>query len=273
MNKLYEWVRNLDPLFTLIGLILGVVGLVLSVIFFYRSRHKRNATFSMEHFPLISDNLQQNYDKLEIYYDKQIIKDLSATYVSFWNSGNVTIDRNDIAEARPLCLKMINQHKFFDVEVIKYSDKANGFHLVKKGESSYYLNFDFLESKEGFTLKILHSGGKDAIQLEGKIKGIKSISQVATDSHNESDLSLIYQVGKVIVALMIILMAGKILIPPPYTDPYSGGSAESFRRLYDVITKAMAGILTVLVIMFIVLYKPKFTSTIPTHLRKSTFTK
>ena len=79
-----------------------------------------------------------------------------------------------------------------------------------KENSEVILDFDYVDSREGIVLQILHTGNIDSLKVDGKIKGGKPIKQVGSERKKKNPL--IKKHGMKIAAVMMAVEAGMIVI-------------------------------------------------------------
>jgi hypothetical protein len=153
-----------------ISIVIGLVGIGLAVLFYLKSRRIKRLSYSLWSFTLLRDFKAQIED-LSISYGERQIPSLTVTKVALWNSGNVTIQRSDIATADQLRIAAREGCKILDVAVLHAPNPANLFDVTRQG-CRVLINFDFLDSREGGVVQVLHSGKSSAdVAITGSIKG------------------------------------------------------------------------------------------------------
>jgi len=108
---------------------------------------------------------------------------LTITKVIFWNRGNEPIRKDDIAVADPIKIVVGSKYEIFEAEIL--NDTANGanrFELVKNGNKSIIIAFDFISRGEGVAVQIVHSGlSSEDITLTGTIIGAGDPEEIVYD--------------------------------------------------------------------------------------------
>lgn len=171
-----SFVLNQSGIVNLISLTIGVVGIILSIYFYIKSRKNRAPVYRSRTTRLIKDSLNQ-INNLEVYYENKKLSALSITKVAFWNSGRETISYDDISKNDKLRLVIDDKYVFLSCDVIVQTKDANGFVAVlSEDRRTIYLNFDYLDYEEGVVLRIRHTGSSDTdIMLKGSIKAVSEI--------------------------------------------------------------------------------------------------
>lgn len=96
MSSLSQWVDFLvtNPLLGLASFILAIIGLVLAVIFYLKSKKIKSPYYAIRSINLIED-LISKIESLEMLFRGKPIKNLTVTKLAFWNAGNDTINYQD----------------------------------------------------------------------------------------------------------------------------------------------------------------------------------
>lgn len=160
----------------LIGIIIGVVGIIFSIVFYIKSLRAKRPVWRIRSNNLISD-YQNILTKLLISYDGNQVADLTVSKIVFWNSGQETIDRDDIQTANPLRVIVAEGLAFLDVKVLQScGDSANFSVRVSDDRGAVFLDFDYLDKNHGALIQVVHNGKKsEDISIVGDIKGISEI--------------------------------------------------------------------------------------------------
>lgn len=156
---------------------LGVIGLVLSVLFY---RWQLNHALPTAN---ISGTTWLNLGKttregLKVEFHGVPISRLSSTTLTFWNAGKIALRADDYSEFDPLRLTVAEGIDLFQVVVEKTDPKelVLPIETIRIGKDdtdrSIPLAFDFLKPGEGFKLRFTHSGNPfTAIKLNGRFSG------------------------------------------------------------------------------------------------------
>lgn len=187
MIDIKEFVKNNSEYLTIIGLILGIFGVVLAFIFYFKSKSKKKLIYHIRSFNLINEEISE-LNELEVIYKEKKIKNLTISKVALWNSGNITIDKTDIVSLDKLKITTADEVEVFEAEVISQVDPTNNFTL-NKGDNEIELNFDYIDPNQGCAIKLYHTGKNSSdISLTGKIKGAGAVENavISTNTRMES---------------------------------------------------------------------------------------
>lgn len=186
-NPIDELLKKIaeNPLITLSGFILGVIGVVLAVIFYIKSVRYKSLRFELVSKTII-ENLKANLDGLEVRFNNVPQERITITRMALWNAGNETITSSDLTEVSPLQISVADGAQVLDAKVLHETDKTN---LCKVKEiiqptqdnnvTAIRLSFDYIDQNEGCIIQIVHTGEfLHNIIVEGKLKGARPIRRL-----------------------------------------------------------------------------------------------
>ena len=107
-----------SPHFTLALAIVAVFGLVLTIIFYRRSSRQKRPLFEIARRNLIQ-NSNPLVSGLSVHFNGQEQEMITVAHVWFWNQGNETINASDVAQAKPLVIRIKPGVELLDVQMIK----------------------------------------------------------------------------------------------------------------------------------------------------------
>jgi len=163
---------------------LGIISFFLGIISLYLGWlliKKPKPIFYRETVKIIDPDfinpITQSDPNLKITYNDSPVTTLSSTYISFWNAGNLRINKEDIPEATPLTIKPKEGINIYRIsELIK--EEENSFHLMLDSthredlqKRIFHYSFEYFAKNEGVKLQIIHSGSSNEdIEFIGKTK-------------------------------------------------------------------------------------------------------
>lgn len=162
-----------SPYFSAINFLIAVGGIILAVIFYWRSTKNREPVFAIKSYNILADS-SSKMTGLTVNYKTEIVNNLSITKIAFWNQGRETIKRNDIPEGDPLRISIKNGIKILDAEVISSNNPANKFQISSiDNDSSVRIFFDYLDKNQGGVIQIIHTGTtSNDLSIEGTVMGV-----------------------------------------------------------------------------------------------------
>lgn len=143
MDFLRETVLGNTLLLNLISLIVGLTGVALAFIFYFKSKPSKSISSATRTFKVITER-SEKIPNLEIKISGENTSVVTLTRLSFWNSGNLELKRNDVADANPLRISKIHTAKIFNIELVEQTNPANQV-IISQAEdpNSYYILFDY----------------------------------------------------------------------------------------------------------------------------------
>lgn len=177
-----EWLENLmdSPLAWAILSILAVVGFAYAIICQHINTERKEFSYCHDSYSLIRKK-KTVFEKLSIEYDGKSIDDLTVSYFTIWNSGNRTLNSNDIVETKELSISAENECQILDAEIITLSEETNKFSLIKVDDRTLKIVFDYADKNDGIVLQVIHTGASNSIKANCKIKGGKPLKTHVND--------------------------------------------------------------------------------------------
>jgi phosphate/sulfate permease len=162
-----------------VGVVTGVVGIVLAIVFYVRGKREKRPTFSTQSVNIVKD-LRSRVGQVEMNFHGEPIDTLTATKLAFWNAGRETINGADISEALPLLIVPREGVTILQVDLIYSNSDADEF-VLSTGEKpgTHRVEFAYLDQASGGIFQVLHTGltGED-VDLVGSIRGAKGIRRL-----------------------------------------------------------------------------------------------
>ena len=158
-----------EIVFFLISIGLAVLGTYLTL----KTIKTKKPVFTKTNFNLITNNVG-SFPELKMTFKGNKIENLSSTDITFWNSGNERIEKNDVAEKSPLRIEAKEGIKIFMVSIVYKTSQENVFEIkLDSDQNIIYCSFDYLSKKDGVVIQIIHSGlSSVALDFKGTIKDI-----------------------------------------------------------------------------------------------------
>ncbi len=168
-----------DPLITLGGFAFGVLGVVLAVVFYAKSKKEKSPCYEVKSTTLI-EGLHIRLEGLQLQYKGIPQERICVTKLSLWNAGHQTIDKLDVVPNIPFGISCPPGVKILDAKITSVSTPATAcaaLAWMNDNERSFIpLQFDYLDHDDFMIVQIVHDGDEECLfQLKGKIKGVKQI--------------------------------------------------------------------------------------------------
>ena len=167
-----------DPtvLWGIAGIIVGLIGIIVSAFSFFCGKSKKLLEHRMESTQLITEKMT-SVQNLKLTIDDQPIESLASTTIKFINSGNQSIFSSDFAPKEPLGVTITGHLYGHDV----FADNQNSIPLIQPFDNkTYHITFDFLKPKQSFSITLIHNGTLEIIGelMDGKRRKYRNNSRL-----------------------------------------------------------------------------------------------
>jgi len=167
---------SVETILAILILILGILAFISSYLLFLAGKKYREPTWSAKSSSVIY-NKKKIIEGLEMTYNGDMIDNITASQVLFWNNGNEIIRFQDISSSDPVRIKVDKTVKILNVKVLPSNLPPESFTVeLNEDENVVLIKFDALERGQGAVMQILHTGlPSTEVRLLGSIRGVPSI--------------------------------------------------------------------------------------------------
>ena len=171
--------NQLDPVFAvlnsgwfaLLSILVGVLGIGLSYIFYRRGRSTTELRDMLSEVEIIGKTPTEFSDGLEVRYEGQQVSQVTKTTYAIWNAGTTTLHGQDIVKKEPLRLELDGEGRILRADVDASTRSVNSGWVTLE-EKLVKMGFDYLDAGDGFRITVLHSGQPNSLRSAGVIKGV-----------------------------------------------------------------------------------------------------
>jgi hypothetical protein len=157
------------------GILLGIIGIVLAVIFYVKSRRVSKVRYDCTGRFLV-EGLSGALDGIEVRYKGSSQERITVSRFVFWNAGTETIRSADFTDdiLRIECKQGIT---ILDHRIVDANDETNKIETGTVASNEYggiffEVHFDYLDSNDGAVIQIVHDGDDlTRFSLAGSLKG------------------------------------------------------------------------------------------------------
>ena len=177
------WLQELldNTLFQAFLAIIAIVGFAYAFIVQRTNKEKKEFSYIQKSNTLLHKK-KGKFDKLSVSYNGQEIEDLCVSRFTIWNSGNKTLNENDMVTSKELTITTLEDNKILDVELIVCSEETNNFFTQIIDEHTVKIFFEYADKKDGAVIQIIHTGTDESLKIECKIKGGKPIKNFVNET-------------------------------------------------------------------------------------------
>jgi hypothetical protein len=178
-----------NNLYNLLGITTGVIGVILAIVFYIKSKKIKKPFYSLSSFCLVNERFADNPD-IKIKFKDESIETLTVTKVAIWNGGRDTINKSDIPLNTGIKVHTTNGITIYCADIIYNSDTANNFSLIHdNSKNEIIIDFDYFDYDQGVIIKIFHSGTSSKnINLTGKVKGVGCFVEIPDPKMHNSPI-------------------------------------------------------------------------------------
>lgn len=158
-----------------VGSLIGIVSFIGAVLIYLwtRKRTQIGYVYTGEH--LLGSASDALPPAIVVEYDGTSIPRLTKSLVFLWNTGENTVLGEDIVDKDPLRFSIGSDGKILSVSVLKASRAVNDFRVALPSDDSpneAAFNFNFLDSKDGVAVEILHTSTDRRPKVKGTLRGL-----------------------------------------------------------------------------------------------------
>lgn len=184
-----------DPWVGFIGTLFGVLGIIASVVFYFRTRRYQQPAYYKSSIRWY-DGANVPHKDIKLTFRGKTIPRFTITHLAFWNAGNQTIRERDFAPASPLGLEIPEGVEVFDVRITAVTAEEIRASLdspeaIEAGDKKKIpVHFDYLDGNDGFSVQLIHDANSaSGIKFSGKLPGVSGFKSSASYSGNHGLLS------------------------------------------------------------------------------------
>ncbi|HHF2955190.1 TPA: hypothetical protein ACPJ0D_000317 [Vibrio diabolicus] len=160
-----------------VGSLIGVIGVIFGVVgmFSYKfSKSSAKPSYQAASLRLIGRDEDNLPEDVTVLYKGTEVERLAKTKLVIWNNGTEVLNGEDIVESDPLRVSFPVGSNILSYQVIKTTRDTNQFSLYKDEsvENELYIQFSYLDPKDGATIEILHDSEERHPSILGTIKGL-----------------------------------------------------------------------------------------------------
>ena len=155
-------------------IIVGIIGVVITVIFYEFSNKIKEPVYSIVKEPsLIFDKANASSNFKLISKDSTIIQqNVYVTTMVAWNNGDLEIKKGDVR--KEIKVKVSDQSEILEYKITKQTNPEIGNFKLNQIENELIVDWDYFDPKFGFEFQVIYSGTEETqIEMDGYIIGTK----------------------------------------------------------------------------------------------------
>ncbi len=258
-----------------VSLIIAIIGIILSVYFYLKSKKTKKPYYSSRSLRLIGKEVN-SIDGLKVFYDDKQLSALTITKFAFWNAGRETISFSDLSEKDILRIQSKDNIEILSCDVLTQSKDAFAFNTrIEDDGKTILLNFDYVDYRGGAILRIRHTGSSfNDLDLKGSIKTVDSVERKTVYSpsfyifsSNNPFLNVLWSCLLLLLGLFLFSLGIVVIIHPDFLPRLSLiGLSDS--NAYRIIGYVLCPFLIVSGIVYIRFFLYKVRLSLPRKLNE-----
>lgn len=191
-----------------------IVSLPLAIYSIVTSKKRKEISYVGKSYCIVEKG-KKKLSNFELLYKGKGVSDISITQYAIWNSGNQLLNRQDIVSEQPIRIVAHRKDQILDVHIVTESEESNKFSAVLEN-NVVTIGFDYVAANEGIALQVIHTGSRNSMSFEGKIKGGNPIKCKEPKSrfalHKLGDGRTEKRIARMICILTGVLFVGGIAL-------------------------------------------------------------
>lgn len=202
-----------DPLWTFVGAIFAIIAVVVMILIFFAQRKGKKLSYEITSNSQLLGVKDEVQGKVQILYEGKEVRNVHLLTIKFINNGGHSISSSDYEY--PLSISIDPISRILTHEIVNEDPKNLGINL-RKEENKIIINPVLLNIKDSFCIKMLVSDFQGRPEIEGRISGVKNITQYVEGEATFVTLSLISMLMIAIGALNlsnsdVVLIFGNVI--------------------------------------------------------------
>lgn len=182
----------LDRCVAVISGLVGLTGIVLSFVFYLRSRRRKLPLYYTSSKPLTSIAASMRAEVADSLQSDTT--NLTATFVAFWNAGEDTIRMQDVATSEQIrILPNERDTKILYCRIVSSAGDANGFEIALQNDGAVVqVGFEFMAARQGLVVICVHTGSVvRPLYVSGYVVGAGRVVRTADGPISRSTIRMI----------------------------------------------------------------------------------
>lgn len=154
------------------GTVVGLMGIVLAVTFYLRSRRKARLAFQYYHVTFVGGLDAVFPDEVEIRFAGTVVPRITGSRIVIWNCGDRTVDGKNLVAGDPLRVEIPQEGQILRHTILRQTRGVNGWKVDRSTANRLDITFDFVDPGDGFSLEVIHTQLGSELDVVGTIRGI-----------------------------------------------------------------------------------------------------
>jgi hypothetical protein len=195
-----------------LGTLLGILSFIAAIIFYFRPRKQTRLSYVHLGEHVLGSALATLPPAIVVQYNGISIPRLTKSILIFWNSGENTVNGEDIVAKDPLRFQVGDDGQILSAAILKSSRAVNDFSILKTpvvGANEITFNFNFLDKDDGVVVEILHTSTDRKPCIKGTLKGLpqgfRNLGQFIRPKPQKSKPGKLHQLDSILFPIGVAL--------------------------------------------------------------------
>ncbi|TGP82069.1 hypothetical protein EN870_07590 [bacterium M00.F.Ca.ET.227.01.1.1] len=158
-----------------VGVLVGAIGIAVAIYTIFR-RTKGRLLYQQTSIRLLDAGRNSVLDSVSVLYGDKKVPRVSLTHVAIWNSGRSAVRSTDVSEHGPIKFELNGDGEILDATIVASSvPENNPTFIISDDRKSFLLNFSFLNPKQGFIVRTIHTADKSDVLIGGTLIDLPAI--------------------------------------------------------------------------------------------------
>lgn len=189
-----------DPLWQFIGALVAVVAIIISVIFYFSQKRRKQLSYEVISLNSILSHSEELEGKLKILFEGEQVNQVHLIVIQLTNTGNIPIISKDYE--REISIKFLEDSRILSAQISDTFPSNLGATLSYNLEN-IKLQPVLLNRGDSITIKTLVSQFAKGIVFDGRIVGIQSIEKMK-DTSSVSYFLMIFGFCLIVISIILI---------------------------------------------------------------------
>jgi hypothetical protein len=150
-----------------------VISIVASFWLGRRFRTKSQMAYQSHDATIIREPGVASLGEIKILFNEVPVPRVVVTQLAVWNAGDTVVNATDIVTDNPLKVCFDRGTNILDAQLVNATQESNKFKItVAEDKSCAFLEFAYLNAKDGAKFQIIHTGANGKAKVTGSLKGI-----------------------------------------------------------------------------------------------------
>ncbi|AZF24519.1 MULTISPECIES: hypothetical protein [unclassified Pseudomonas] len=195
-----------------LGTLLGIAGIVFAACTYLWTRKRTSLAYVHLGEHLLGSASDALPSQIVVQYNGISIPRLTKSILIFWNSGENTVNGEDIVAKDPLRFQVGDDGQILSAAILKSSRAVNDFSILKTpdiGANEITFSFNFLDKDDGVVVEILHTSTDRKPRVKGTLKGLpqgfRNLGQFIRPKPQKSKPGKLHPLGSTLLPIGVAL--------------------------------------------------------------------